>query len=163
MPRRLALLPAIAVAALALPACAKDKQEYPSLSIRDAERVKGSFEPAPANPFVPTPPPSETLGQVARLRADAQAAHTHFLAVADQIRAAAAGRNAEVGSDSWATAQVALAGLATARSATMAPLAELDTLYVSAQNDGEDVSELEQARSEIGGWIAAENKIVDSF
>ncbi|WEK47543.1 MAG: hypothetical protein P0Y56_04420 [Candidatus Andeanibacterium colombiense] len=168
MPNRNVSLPAFPAAALALSAvsalsgCAS-AASYPSLSIRAAERVQGTFEPAPAPAYVPPQPATETLGKVGQLRADAQAAHTRFLAVAERVRTAGAGRNAAEGSEAWATAQVALGQLAGAHSETMVPLADLDGLFAEAQNDGEDITEIEQARSAVDALVAEEDKVIDSF
>ena len=163
MPDRTAPLLALAAAAIMLSGCTKDAGLYPSLATRSAERASGTFQPAPAQPYIPPKPGAETLGRIGQLRADAQAAHASFLAVADRTRGAAAGRNAEVGSEGWSVAQVALADLASARSATMIPLAQLDILFAQAQNDGEDVTEIEQARSEVEALVAVEDRLIDSM
>lgn len=162
MPIRTSHLFAFTAAALALSGCSKDAALYPSLAIRDAERVTGTFEPVPAPVYVPPKPGTETLGRIGKLRADAQAAHTKFLAIAERRRDAA-GQGGDVGSEAWAAAQVAVADLTAARSETMIPLAELDILFVTAQNDGAETAEIEQARSEVDAWVAAEDKLIASF
>jgi hypothetical protein len=42
----------------------------------------------------------------------------------------------------------------------MIPLAELDILYAAAQNDGEDVSQIGQAQSEVEALVAAEDRVI---
>lgn len=163
MPMRTAPLLVLACAAIALGGCTKDASLYPSLATREAERVSGTFQPAPVQTYVPSAPPPATLGKVGQLRADAQAAHTRFLAAAQRAQGPAAGRNSEVGSEAWSVAQVALADLSAAHSATMIPLADLDSMFAAAQNDGEDVSEIEKARGEVEAWVAAEDKVLDSY
>src|SRR5690606_28813917 len=69
----LLLLPLVA-------ACATPEEEYPSLAIRDAERIGGSFEPATPAPYVPPPTPPAVLGQLEALRDQAASAHRAFLA-----------------------------------------------------------------------------------
>jgi len=164
MPSRTAPFLALAAAAIALAGCTKDEGLYPSLTIRDQERVTGTFTPVEAAPYVPPAPGAETLGRVGRLRADAQAAHTRFLAVAERTRGtAAAGRGAEEGSEAWSVAQVAIAELSSARSDTMIPLAELDILYVTAETDGIGTAEIEQARGEVEGLVAAEDRTINGL
>jgi hypothetical protein len=100
-----------------LAACATAEEEYPSLAIRDAERVSGRFEPVAATPYVPPPTPAAVLGLLDQLAADAASAHRSFVAeapAASRIIQAAGG--AEFGSDAWAAASVALAGLESSRS-----------------------------------------------
>jgi len=154
----------LAAAASLLPGCTKDQDLYPSLSIRDQERVTGVFDPVEAEPYVPPKPNPETLGKLGKLRADAEAAHTRFLAVAERTRGpAAAGRGAAVGSEAWAQAQVALGDLAAAHSEVMVPLAELDILYVETATEAGDITEIEEARSAVEALVTAEDRLTDSF
>ena len=54
-----------------LGACATATEEYPSLAIRDAERVTGTLEPAPPTPYVPPATPAAVVDRLDRLAADA--------------------------------------------------------------------------------------------
>jgi hypothetical protein len=45
----------------------------------------------------------------------------------------------------------------------MIPLADLDSMFAAAQNDGEDVTEIEKARGDVQAWAAAEDKVLDSY
>ena len=164
MPIRPVHILTLAAAAIALTGCASDAGPYPSLSIREQERVTGVFDPIEAEPYVPPAPGPETLGRLGKLHADAQAAHTRFLAVAERTRRpASAGRSAAVGSEAWSVAQVALADLTAARSETLIPLADLDLLYIETQTAENDVTEILKIRSEVEAWAAEEDRVVESL
>ena len=149
---------ALPLLALALSACASTSDRYPSLAIRDAERVQGTFEteagevPAPD----PDPPSADLLARLAELREAALAAHREFIAavpLAERLVAAAGG----VGSDSWASAQVALASLDGARSEAAVPLGDLDVLFVDATLGAEQREPVAEVRSEVLQLIAEED------
>lgn len=157
-------LPLFTAAALALAGCAKDDGVYPSLAIRDAERVSGVFQPVEAEPFVPAPQGPETLDRVQRLRSEAQDTHKRFLAAAEKARGpVTAARGATNGAEQWSVAQVALADLTGIRSETMIPLAELDLLFVEGQNEGKELAEVESARADVEKLIAEEDRLLDSL
>src|SRR5688572_266348 len=69
------LLAALACACTA--ACASAPGDYPSLAIRDAERVSGTLQPA--EPYVPTPVAPVVLANAQALVQQAGAAHESFL------------------------------------------------------------------------------------
>src|SRR5690606_41180397 len=77
----------IAALGCTLSACAASAR-YPSLAIRDAERVTGTMQPAEPEPYVPPPPASTVLDQLDRLTGDAATAHRAFLAALPQARSA---------------------------------------------------------------------------
>ncbi|HSG33068.1 MAG TPA: hypothetical protein VLA37_00930, partial [Sphingomonadaceae bacterium] len=94
--------------ALLLAGCAKDAGLYPSLSIRDEERVSGVFDPVIPEPYDPPEPSVETLANIAKFRADAAEAHRRLLAAAERAREpVAAARGAEIGSEAWSVASLA--------------------------------------------------------
>ena len=152
-----------------LVACASTgSASYPSLATRPGERVSGTAEPVPA----PAPPPAtaQTGSRIARLRAQAQAAHVRFAerrASAASLSSAAQG--AAVGSEAWSVAQVALASLEAARSEAMIALADLDSLYVAAKieavpTDGSgDVDAIGAARNDVIGLIGEEDTTLASL
>jgi hypothetical protein len=119
-----------------LGACASSG-DYPSLTERPVERVEGSFsaETAASEP-APAPAPSADLVQrLAALRTDAETAHGAFTrAVPAAERLATASES--TGSDSWASAQVALADLESLRSQAAVSLAELDLLWIDTTVEG---------------------------
>ncbi|OJW72171.1 MAG: hypothetical protein BGO57_00925 [Sphingomonadales bacterium 63-6] len=155
---------AILAAAAALAGCAKDDGTYPSLSIRDAERASGVFEPVKPEPFVPAPQAAETLGRIEGLKAAALASHNRFLAAADKARTqVAAARGAGIGAEQWSVAQVALGNLAGIRSETMTSLADLDLLYVNARTEGLELGEIESVRSDVEKLVDEEDRLMDSL
>lgn len=147
----------------ALTACASPNDKYPSLAIRDVERAEGRFDPAPAAPL-DVPPVMPPLGgplaeRLAGLAARADASHQAFRASAGRTaRIANAAAGAAVGSDAWASAQVALADLDSARSLTAVALAELDTLMVAGAIQAEDVSAIEGVRQQVLAQVDEEDQ-----
>lgn len=145
--------------ALALSACASTSDRYPSLAIRDAERVQGSFEPdtAATPPPALAPPSADLLARLSELRSEAASAHGEFLSIvprAQRLVASAGG----VGSDSWASAQVALASLDGARSKAAVPLGDLDVLFIDATLAAEQREAIGEVRAEVLRLIEAEDE-----
>lgn len=152
------------VAAMALTGCAGPSELYPSLSIRDAERVSGTFEPVEPEPYVPAPPSAEVLGRIGTLRADAQRANERFMAAAQRTRGSvAAAKGAAPGSENWSVAQVALAELESSRSDGMIALAELDQLFVQASLDAAKLGEIEEARSQVAALVTAQDQTITAL
>lgn len=147
--------------AVPLAACATPSDRYPSLGLRDAERVAGSFDPdtAQAPPPAPAPPSADLLARLAQLRQAAAKAHAEFLSAvpAAERLARAAG---SVGSDSWASAQVALAGLDSARSQAAIALGDLDVLYVDATLADEHRETIGAARAEVVALVEEEDALL---
>lgn len=162
--RQYLALPAAAVLSLALAACATPSGDrFPSLAIRDVERAQGQFEPVPAAPLVVPPltmPASGPLPErLAALGAAASASHLNFLASAPRAeRLAQAAAGAAMGSEAWAAAQVALADLDSARSATAITLGNLDALMVAGAVQGEDVTTIEAVRQQVIAQVEAEDE-----
>lgn len=155
--RALLLLPFLA-------ACASPGEEYPSLALREAERATGSFEPAPPEPYVPPPPPAAVLDRLDALAAEAARAHRAFLAEAPAARrAVAAAGNADVGSDGWARASVAVADLESARSQAMIALADLDRLMVDAATEGEALDRIAAVRDAVIAQVDEQNATIEGL
>lgn len=165
---RRALL-AAAILAPALSACASDTTRYPSLAVRDAERMHGSV-PAPDAPPpapVPTQPPADLPGRLAAISQSADAAHALFQQreAAARSRATAAAR-AEPGTLAWSDAEVALSSLESARSDTMFALADLDAmLAVGTVDEAESgvpagLPLIEAARERVEALVAAEDAVL---
>lgn len=155
----------IVLAALPLlAACATPSGDrYPSLAIRDVERAQGRFEPAPAAALDVPEIRDESSGPLAaRLAALAEAgerAHRAFLAsTAAATRLANAAAGAPVGSPAWASAQVALADLDSARSTTAITLGDLDALMVGTAIQGEDVAAIEVIRQQVLAKVGEEDE-----
>ncbi len=155
--RALVLLPLLA-------ACATPAEEYPSLAIRDAERVSGTFEPAPPTPYVPPATPAAVVDRLAQLAADAASAHRAFLAEAPAARSViAAAGGAEFGSDGWARASVALAGLEGTRSRAMIALADLDRLMVDAAVEGGELERIVAVRNTVTAQVDEQNATIEGL
>ena len=153
--RALLLLPLLA-------ACATPDEVYPSLALRDAERVSGTLEPVAPTPYVPPPTPAAVVSQLDRLAADAASAHRAFLAEAPAARSAvSAARGAEFGSDSWARASVAVAGLESSRSKAMIALADLDRLMVDAAVAGGELERIVAVRNTVTAQVDEQNATIE--
>ncbi len=155
--------PLLALSLVALSACASTGDRYPSLSIRDAERVGGEFAVAPPVAVPPAPPPiaPETSGRLGQLRAQAATAHRAFLAAMPGARrAVSAARGASITDDRWAAAQVALADLDSSRSQAAIALGDLDLLFADAALAQEQRDEIVVARTEVSSLIAEEDRIL---
>lgn len=160
--RGLATIIAISLGALTS-ACASDSGRYPSLAIRDAERVQGSAQPVEPQE---APPPAEApsqdlLARLEQLKDEAAAAHKAFMATAPTAeRQVAAARGAATASAAWVSAQVSLATLEASRGRLMIALADLDSLHVAAQLEGGARATISAARDEVDLLAQTENEIV---
>lgn len=118
---------------LSLTACTASS-DYPSLSIRQAERISGSASVVtaqPGPPALPAPNP-EFASRLAQLVDQARGAHQRFSnrrGNAEQRVSTASG--AAVASEAWSVANVALADLEASRSEAMVALGELDAIYAA--------------------------------
>lgn len=144
---------------------------YPSLAIRDVERVAGSGTPAEgeAAPPVPALPPA-SADLVTRLQGlvnVAQAADRQFQAgraAATRAVAAAGG----VGTDTWSAASVAMAKLESSRSSGMGALADLDVLYADARgaapnDESPSAKAIADARSQVAALLDAQDQVIDGL
>ena len=148
-----------------LGACATSSDRYPSLAIREVERAEGRFEPIASTPLavpeVALPAGGSLAERLTALGAAANVAHRSFLADAlTATRHANAAAGAAIGSDTWATAQVALAGLDSARSATAIALADLDTLMVANAVQAQDVSAIEVVRQQVLAQVGEQDEVL---
>ena len=155
--RALLMLPLLA-------ACTTPSEEYPSLALRDAERATGSFEPVVPAPYVPPPTPEAILDRLDQLAVDAASAHRSFLAEAPAAgRTIQAANGAEFGSDGWAAASVALAGLESSRSKAMIALADLDRLMVDAGVEGGELTRIVAVRDTVTAQVNEENATIENL
>lgn len=156
---------ASALAALALVACAADKEPYPSLAIRPAERVSATMQPV-APTAEPTQPAlsGAVLDQVGQLRAAAADANRRFQVAAHAAQAPVdAARGAAPGSEQWSVAQVAVSDAEARHNETVAALAGLDSLDVAAQTDGKARGDIETAVNEAAALVDSENRQLDAL
>ena len=163
MVRTASLLTLISLPALGLlGACTQADGRYPSLAIRDVERAEGQFEVGePKRIDVPPVDVDLTGGLDARLAslvAMTEAAHSDFSGIVPRTRQlVAAASGSSIGSDSWATAQVALAELDSARSRAAVPLGDIDMIYTAATVAAEDTAAIETARNRVLALITEQD------
>ena len=158
MPSKAAFSLCILSAAI-LGGCASADGKYPSLAIRDAERVSGSF----TVPDAPKPDllSAETLDRVEQLRAEAVSAHQAFSDAVPAARAAVSrGRGAAVASKAWTDAEIALADLDSQRCRTAIVIADLDLLFVDTTLAFEQRARVAEARDAVLPLIREEDRIL---
>lgn len=148
--------------AAALSACASTVEDYPSLAIRDAERVSGTMQAVETDPPPPPAPIATDLRErLVQLQDQAAASHREFIEaapVAERLVSGAA--NAAITTDRWAAAQVALADLDSARSATAIALGDLDLIFVDAALELDQRAEIVTARERVVALVAEEDAIL---
>lgn len=152
--------------AVPLAACATGADNYPSLAIRDAERIGGSLAaPQPEAPPAPlSPPGADLLARLGQLRSEAGSAHQAFLAaVPGTRRAVRAARGAAVESDRYASAQVALADLDSHRSRAAIALGDLDLLFADAVLAFELKEAIADTRDDVTDMIAQEDAVLEEL
>ena len=153
--------PILAILTL-LGACAGPAEDFPSLALRDAERVTGRMEPPPPPP--PAPPSAEVLAGLTGLLAAADEANAAFTAALPAARRrAAAARGAGVGSEAWSVAQIAIADLEARRSQAMIALADLDRLYVDAMTQAQDIAAIDAARNDVAAAVERQTATIEGL
>ncbi|QUL39207.1 hypothetical protein [Erythrobacter sp. JK5] len=117
---------AVATAAM-LAGCAGDSGRYPSLAIRDAERISGQFTPTAraVEPVAPVASARDLAAIVDRANASSRAFANARPAAS---RAVTGARGTSIESDARARALVALADLSSLRSDTAIALGDLDLI-----------------------------------
>ncbi|QKG69922.1 hypothetical protein [Erythrobacter mangrovi] len=157
----------IPLALVALAGCAgTGTGKYPSLAIRDIERVQGTFEPVATEqldvPRVEVTYSGSLQERLSALVGQAEEAHRVFTAaVPEAEQRASAANDAEIGSEAWASAQVALAGLDSARSEVAAALGDLDILHAAGAVQAEDVSAIDAARGKVIALVNIEDATLE--
>jgi hypothetical protein len=129
----------------ALCACTADREEYPSLARRPAERAGLPEAGSQTAPAAVDAAPAPLLSQLDRLVEQARIAHGRFM-----------GRRG--GND-----LLAIADLESARSEAMIALADLDQIYAAARIADEKVAAIEAARTLVMTWIGEEDRILESL
>jgi hypothetical protein len=164
MTMRLPASIAATAAILLVAGCATDSELYPSLSIRDEERITGVFEPVEPEPYIPTPPNADTLGRIAQLKSNAMDSHGRLLELAERARGpVAAARGAALDSDAWAIASIAIANVEAQRSETLLAVAELDLIYVRTHEVAGEVGDISSALNEVSLILLEEERLIDAF
>jgi len=154
------------VAAVLLQACAAST-EFPSLAVRNVERVAGSGTPAAGSAdVVPTLPPAsaDLTTRLAGLLDVARKSHANFQAKQPATERAVSAAGPSRG-DAWTSAEVALSDLQTSRSGALTALADLDQLYVDERAaHPEQVSPtattIGTTRDQVDAWVSAETAVI---
>lgn len=157
----------VSLACAALAGCSSTGSgKYPSLAIRDVERVQGAFEPVATEqldvPRVEVAFAGSLDERLAALVGQAEKAHRIFVdATPIAERQVAAAINAAEGSDAWAIAQVTLADLDSTRSEVAVVLGDLDILHAAGTVQAEDVSAIDAARDRVIALVSAEDATLE--
>lgn len=150
------------ILSLSLTACAAERGEYPSLERRAMERITATYSPsAPATPAPLPPPGAAVTGKLDGLVAQARAADAKFRQKEGRTRSlVGSSAGAELGSESWNVATVAVSELEAARGEAMVALTELDLLFNEAVLAGQDASGIGLARDTVLGIIGYEDRVL---
>ncbi len=152
---------ASAVSTFLLGGCASSGDRYPSLEIRDVERVSGQFASTAGAVQPPGPISQDTVRRLADITASARESHSAFNRAAPGARRIVnSAASAAVTSDRWASAQVALGDLDSKRSLTAVSLGDLDILFANAAIDLAARPEISEARAEVARMVADEDVIL---
>lgn len=147
-----------------LAACAGPTGEYPSLAIRDGERVSGEMAAGPAEPYIPPAPPPATVEEATSLAAEARALHAQFLSDMPGVRNRVANaRGSSVGSEAWSDAQVALTILESHYGRMTVMLADIEALYVATSTEGQAIAPLEAERDAVADMVTQEEATIEGL
>ena len=158
-----ALVSALGIAlTFTLSACASTSDRYPSLAIRDAERIHASAEAAePPPPPLPVQPSADLTRQLAQIRADAHRGHQAFLAAVPRTRSLVnAARGSASASDAWISAQVSLSELEITRRQMMTAMADLDKLLLQTELNGGAIDAVTETRDRVSALMDEENALM---
>jgi hypothetical protein len=155
--------PPLLAAALLLAGCASDGA-FPSLGVREAERVYASGDPLQTTPEAPDR--AGLAGRIAGFVAAAnegEAVFTRALAAARPIAARAGTR----GSESWLAAQQAISRAEAARAATTKALGDLDQFSAEQARQGplstSDFQQLTEATSRLQAQADRQRQAVEQL
>ncbi len=152
------------VAALALVGCAAPDGAYPSLGVRDTERVSGTMAAPVPQIYEPVPADAANLALGDQLVARANSAHLAFLDTAPAARSVVnAAQGASRDSENWVRAQVAIADLEASRAQVMIALADLDRLTIDAAVEGAQFASLAQKRDEIASLASNQTQTINTL
>lgn len=150
------------IACTALGGCAGNSDDYPSLAIRDAERVTGSLSPA-SQPSAPALS-AQTIESIDAALLSAQSMHARFLDARPQAAALVdAARGSGPESDNRAKALIAMADLTSLHSETAIALAELDRMEVEAATEFASVDTIRSAQIEVKKLVSDQDLILDAL
>lgn len=151
-----------ALVGLSLAGCAAADGRYPSLAVRDAERVQATIDPAPSDqPVVFAVSNLEALDAPFKRAGDA---HARFTAMQPEVRAlVAASRGLGPENDRRARALVGFAALTSLRSQTALALSELDLLEVNAATGFENARAIRDFQNAVLTMITQQDAALDSL
>lgn len=161
-PRQIPRLTALLLPLL-MAGCASSSDRYPSLAVREVERVSGTFTPVDSGPQVlsPAPAPEDQAARLQSLISQAESVHREFLAATPRARLLVGQvDNTSPDSNAWAEAQIALGDLESKRSQAALALGDLDLLYAAASTGFVDRTDIDEARERVIGWIAEEDAVL---
>lgn len=163
---RFPALASLAMLGMVTAACAGSADRYPSLSLRDFERIGGQFpgRDSPPARIEPDPLPVTAVAELETALSDAQARHGRFLAQARQARgvvAAAAGSSSD--EKRWTLAMVEMAALDSQHAATTGLLADLDALYADATLEFHQRQRIVAAQASVGEMVRTERAALDEL
>lgn len=147
---------------LSLTGCASADARYPSLAVRDAERVQGTLEPASSEE--PSVIGISNLDALTAPHDRAREAHARFTAMESEVRnliAASSGLGPE--DDRRARALAGFAQLTTLRAQTALALSDLDLLEVKAATGFKRTREIRDFQSSIIEMIEQQDAALDSL
>lgn len=149
--------------ALLLAACAGDPDRYPSLAMRDFERVQGQFAAPPAEAPQPVAPVA-TEAEIGQLVAKAESAFSEFQAAQPGARQAIdAGRGRASDSLAYTEALLELAQLSSLRSNTALVLGEIDLLAMQASTQFAPEDEIKAAQAQVLEFIAQQDATLNDL
>jgi hypothetical protein len=145
-----------------------DGGSFPSLAKRPAETRDRSIPPPAV--IVPAPVDAALAAEVERFASEAAVGNSAFQKLLGQSRnSVAAAAGATVSSESWVDAQLAISSLDSARYASVAALAALDTLHVEHQDTNDaarvaaDLSTIDPTRLQVLALVDAQNDALDGL
>lgn len=149
--------------ALALSACAAEAGKYPSLAIRDAERVSGQFTPSPPSSPLPAEPvasPSDLSAILERAyglqrQFDTAEPGAQVFVRAAQVDGALDGARSR--------ALVAVAELTSLRGQTALILSDLDQLEIEASTRFAPTETIRAAQADVATIISAQDAAIDAL
>lgn len=142
--------------------CASTSDRYPSLAIRETERIHSSAQTAePAPPPAPVQPSADLTQRLGQLRTQANQAHQAFLGAAPRTRSLVnAARGSATASDAWISAQVSLSQLEITRRQTISAMADLDKLLLQTELQGGAIDAVAETQGQVGALLNEENALM---
>lgn len=143
--------------------CAGGGEKYPSLAIRDVERVQGQY--TPVQPSTPEPiRPIASSADIAALLSQARDSHRAFVGAQPQVlRQIQATAGMTEDSKARQAALIAFADLTSLANDTAIPVADLDRFRAEAATTFAPTEAIDAARAEILLLIDEQNKVLDAL